>query len=48
MKSGLLLNVVVREGTPILELFAGEDKTLLVRWDSFLVLNLALDVIDGV
>jgi hypothetical protein len=29
-------------------LLAGKDKTLLIRWDSFLVLNLGLDVLNGV
>ena len=44
----LLLDVVVTQGSAVFELFAGEDKALLVWWDAFLVLNLALDVIDGV
>ena len=48
MKGALLLDVVVREGAAILELLAGEDQTLLVRGDSLLVLNLLLDVVDGV
>ena len=48
MKGGLLLNVVVRESTAILELFAGEDQALLVGWNAFFVLNLGLDVVDGV
>ena len=43
-----LLNIVVGERTAIFELFAGEDQTLLVGWDAFLVLDLALDVIDRV
>jgi hypothetical protein len=33
----LLLDVVVREGTAVLELLASEDQTLLVRGDSLLV-----------
>jgi hypothetical protein len=48
VESGLLLNVVVREGTAVLELLAGEDQALLVGWDSLLVLNLGLDIVDGV
>jgi hypothetical protein len=35
-----LLDVVVRKGSAILELLAGEDKSLLVRGDSLLVLDL--------
>ena len=34
VKGALLLNVVVGEGAAILELLAGEDETLLIRWDS--------------
>ena len=44
----LLLDVVVGESTAILQLLAGEDKTLLVRRDALLVLDLGLDVVDGV
>ena len=48
MKGRLLLDVVVGKGTAVLELLSGEDQTLLVRGDSLLVLDLALDVVDGV
>jgi len=48
MESGLLLDVVVGEGSSILELLTGEDKSLLIRWDSLLVLDLGLDILDGV
>ena len=43
-----LLDVVVRESAAILQLLAGEDKTLLVRGDSLLVLDLALHIVDRV
>jgi len=48
VKGGLLLDVVVRKGSAILELLSSEDESLLVWWDSFLVLDLGLDVLDGV
>jgi hypothetical protein len=48
VKGGLLLNVVVAEGAAVLELLSGEDQTLLVRGNSFLVLNLSLNALDGV
>ena len=48
MEGGLLLDVVVGKGTAILELLAREDKPLLVRRDALLVLNLCLDIVDGV
>ena len=43
-----LLDVVVAQGAAILELLAGEDQALLVRGDTLLVLDLGLDVVDGV
>jgi len=37
-----LLNVVVCESAAIFELFSSEDKTLLIRRNSFLILDLLL------
>jgi len=48
VQSGLLLDVVVRKGAAVLKLLACEDEALLVRGDAFLVLDLRLDVVDGV
>jgi hypothetical protein len=48
VKGGLLLNVVVAQGTAILKLLACENQALLVRRNAFLVLNLGLDIVDGV
>jgi hypothetical protein len=48
MEGGLLLDVVVRQRTAVLKLLACEDQALLVRGDSLLVLDLGLDVVDGV
>merc|ERR1712045_358137 len=48
MEGGLLLDVVVGKGSSILELLTGEDKSLLIGWDSFLVLDLGLDILNGV
>ena len=48
MEGRLLLDVVVGEGATILKLLASEDQTLLVGRDTLLVLNLGLDVVDGV
>ena len=48
MESGLLLDVVVRESSSILELLSSEDESLLIRWDSLLVLDLGLDILNGV
>ena len=34
VKGGLLLDVVVCQSTAILQLLAGKDQALLVRWDT--------------
>ena len=48
VKGGLLLDVVVGESSSILKLLSGEDESLLIWWDSLLVLDLGLDVLNGV
>merc|ERR1712018_84245 len=48
MEGALFLDVVVGEGSSVLELLAGEDQPLLVWGDSLLVLDLSLDVLNGV
>ncbi len=48
MQGRLLLNVVVGEGATVLQLLACKDQALLVRRNAFLVLNLGLDVVDGI
>ncbi len=48
VEGGLLLDVVVRQRASILQLLASEDQTLLVRRNAFLVLDLGLDILNGV
>ncbi|KAF7078315.1 hypothetical protein CFC21_082774 [Triticum aestivum] len=48
VEGGLLLDVVVRKGAAILQLLAGKDQALLVRGNALLVLDLGLDIVDGV
>merc|ERR1711962_1652058 len=48
MERRLFLNVVIGECPAVLELLASEDKPLLVRGDSLLVLDLGLDVLNAV
>jgi hypothetical protein len=48
VQGGLLLDVVVGESAAIFELLSCEDETLLIRWDSFLVLDLGFDIVDCV
>jgi hypothetical protein len=44
----LFLDVVVRQGAAILKLLSGEDESLLVWWNTFLVLDFRFDVIDSI
>merc|ERR1711977_677400 len=48
VKGRFLLDVVVLQGTTILQLLACEDETLLVWRNALLVLDLGLDGVDGV
>ena len=48
MKSRFLLNIVIRKGPAVLELLASEDEALLIGRNTFLVLDLGLDIFNGV
>jgi len=48
VEGGFLLDVVVRKGSSIFELFTSEDQSLLIWWDTFFVLDFGFDVLDGV
>jgi len=48
MEGGLLLDVVVSKSSSVLELLSCEDQSLLIWGNSFLVLDLGLDVLDSV
>merc|ERR1719183_2135428 len=48
VQSGLLLDVVIAKGPPVLELFPSEDQALLVRWDALLILDLCFNVVDRI
>ena len=41
-------SLLVAQGTTIFELLASEDETLLVGGNALLVLDLGLDIVDGV
>ena len=48
VKGGLLLDIVVAQGPAVFELLPCKNETLLIWRNTFLVLNLGLDVINGV
>jgi len=48
VQGGFLLDVVITQGPSVLQLFTGKDEALLVWGDPFLVLDLGLDIVDGV
>ena len=48
VKGGLLLNIVVGQSASVFQLFSGEDQTLLIRGDSFLILNFRFHIFNRV
>lgn len=48
MKGGLLLNIIIGEGSSVFKLLSSKDQALLIWGNSFLILDLGLDIIDGV
>ena len=42
------MDVVIAQCPAVFELFTGEDEALLVGWDALFILNLRLDIINGV
>merc|ERR1712115_473276 len=48
MESTLLLNVIVGKGSSVLQLLSSKDQSLLIWWNSFLVLDFSLDILDGI
>merc|ERR1712094_66561 len=48
MECRLFLYVVIRQRAPVLQLLTSEDETLLVRWDSFFVLNFRFYVVNSI
>jgi len=48
VKSGFLLDIVVRERTAIFQLLSSKYQALLVGWDSLLILDLCLNGFNAV
>merc|ERR1719183_374669 len=48
MKSAFFLNVVVGKSATVFQLLASEDQTLLVRWNALLILDLGLNIVNGI
>ena len=48
MEGWFLLDVIVRKGSAVFQLFSSEDESLLIGRDSFFVLDLGLYVLNGV
>ena len=42
------MDIVIGEGSSIFQLLSSEDKSLLIRWDTFFVLDLGLDILNSV
>merc|ERR1719464_532508 len=48
MKGRLFLDVVVRQSSSIFQLFSSKDQSLLIWRDTFLVLDLCLDILNSI
>ena len=48
VEGGFLLDVVIAQSASIFQLLSGKNKTLLIRRNSFLVLDLGLDVVNRI
>merc|ERR1719334_1821789 len=48
MEGGLLLDVVIAQGSAIFKLFAGENQSLLIGRNSLLILNLGFHIFNCV
>jgi len=48
MEGRLLLNVVVRQGSAVLQLFASKDQPLLIWGNSLLILDFGLHILNRV
>jgi hypothetical protein len=48
VKGRFFLDVVIRKSPSVFELLSSENETLLIRRDTFLVLNLGFDVVNGI
>merc|ERR1712177_104377 len=48
MQGAFLLNVVIRESSSIFQLLSSKDQSLLIWGNSFLVLDLSLDILNGI
>ena len=48
MEGRFLLDVVIRKSSTVLELFTRKDQSLLVWWNTLLVLDFGFDIVDSV
>lgn len=48
MKSAFLLDVVIAECATIFELLSSKDKSLLIGWNAFFILDLCLNIVNSI
>ena len=48
VKGRVLLDGIILKSVSVFELLASEDKTLLIWWDTFLVLDFSLNILNAV
>jgi hypothetical protein len=48
VESGFLLNIVVWKSSSILKLLSSKDKSLLIWWDSFFILDFSFYILNSI
>merc|ERR1719199_523610 len=48
MQRRFLLDIVIGQSATVFQLLTGKDQSLLIGWDALLVLDLRLDVVNGI
>merc|ERR1711962_771591 len=48
MQSRLFLDIVVRKSSTIFQLLSSKNQTLLIWRNTFLILNLSFDIVNGI
>jgi len=48
MESRFLLDIIISKSSTIFQLLTSKDQTLLVRRNTFLILNFLLDILNGI
>merc|ERR1711939_1074594 len=48
VESRFFLDVIIRESSSVFQLFSGKDKSLLIWWNTFFVLDFSFDIVNSI